>query len=72
MKPMVSVILSVFNCELYVAQALESILNQTHENLEILVCDDASKDRTWEILCSYNDSRIKLFRNEVNRGVSSY
>lgn len=69
MKPMVSVIMPVFNCEGYIAQALESILNQTYQNLEILVCDDASKDRTWEILCSYNDSRINLFRNEVNRGV---
>jgi glycosyltransferase involved in cell wall biosynthesis len=69
MTQKVSVILPVFNCGPYIAQALESILHQTHKNLEVLVCDDASTDATWEILKSFTDLRIKLFRNESNQGV---
>jgi glycosyltransferase involved in cell wall biosynthesis len=68
-QPLVSVIIPVFNCESYIDEALKSILNQTHTNLEILVCDDASTDETWKTLCSFKDSRIKLYRNEVNKGV---
>ncbi len=67
--PLISVIIPAFNCENYIDQALRSIINQSYQNLEILVCDDASTDNTWTILQSYTDKRLKLLRNEVNTGL---
>ena len=58
----------VYNVEKYIVQAIECILNQTYSNFELLICDDGSQDRTVEIIESYSDSRIKLFKNKANRG----
>jgi len=65
-KPLISVIMPVFNCEKTVAIAIESILNQTYENIELIVVNDASTDRTRQIVeeMSRNDCRIKLLENE--------
>src|SRR6187401_56380 len=67
--PLVSVIVPAFNCEGFILEAIESIVNQTYPNVEILVCDDASTDRTWSNLQGIGDSRLKLFRNVENVGV---
>lgn len=58
----------VYNCELYIREALESILNQTYSDFEFLIFDDASTDATVEIIKSYNDYRIKLIEKVVNTG----
>lgn len=65
--PLVSVILPVFNSEKYIRESIESILYQTYENLEILIYNDGSTDKSLEIIKSYEDNRIKLF-NSVNKG----
>jgi glycosyltransferase involved in cell wall biosynthesis len=67
-SPLVSVILSCFNCEKYVESAVDSIRNQTYKNLEILITDDCSTDCSYTILkrLAEKDSRIILMRNEVN------
>lgn len=65
----VTVIIAVYNCNKFVQQCIDSILNQSFPNLEILVCDDGSTDGTWEVLLAFTDPRIRLFRNEVNVGV---
>lgn len=57
-----------YNCELYIELAINSILNQTHTTLELLICDDGSSDRTWEIINSFSDARIIKFKNEENKG----
>jgi len=57
-----------YNCEKYVKQAIESILNQTHSNFELLIADDCSKDSTKSIIDSYTDVRIRRFHNESNMG----
>jgi glycosyltransferase involved in cell wall biosynthesis len=59
-----------FNSDAYVGRAIESILNQTHEDLELIIGDDCSTDSTWEIINDYarRDPRIKIFRNEENAG----
>lgn len=57
-----------YNCEKYVKQAIDSILNQSHSNFELLVCDDASTDSTLEIIKSFKDARIKVFENHKNIG----
>ena len=69
MESLISVIMPVYNCEKYIEQALRSVLNQSYSNLEILICDDASNDRTLDILYSIIDPRIKIFTNEKNMGV---
>ena len=68
---LVSVVVPVYNCRNFIKDAINSLCKQTYVNLEILVCDDASDDGTWEILtsCKLEDDRIQLFRNEINKGV---
>jgi glycosyltransferase involved in cell wall biosynthesis len=56
----------VFNGERFLREAVESVLTQTHKELELLILDDGSTDSTPEILSSYKDSRIKVVRNETN------
>ena len=68
--PQVTVLMPVFNGEKYLAEAIESILNQTFKDFEFLIVDDGSEDRSAEIINSYKDKRIKLLRNERNLGVS--
>ncbi len=65
-QPLVSVILPVYNAEKYVFEAVQSILNQTYKNLELIVIDDCSTDKSFEILKSIKDPRIKLYQNEKN------
>ncbi len=65
---MISVILPVFNTEKYVKQAIDSILNQTYKNFELIVIDDCSTDNTKNILLSYDDSRIKIIWKDINSG----
>lgn len=64
----VSVIMPVYNSEKYVGEAIESILNQTYEDFELIIIDDGSKDSSAEIIQSYKDERIVFIKNEVNRG----
>lgn len=68
MKGKVSVIMPVFNNEKFVAKAIESILNQTHQNFELLIADDGSNDESKKIIDSFNDPRIRTFHNEKNMG----
>ena len=69
MHGVVSVIVPIYNCERYIREAMDSLTQQSYSNIEILVCDDCSTDNTWTVLSDYHDKRIKLFRNEVNKGV---
>lgn len=68
--PKVSVLISVYNSDDYVRQAIDSILAQTYTDFEFVVVDDASTDRTLEILRSYRDPRIVLVKNEQNLGLA--
>jgi glycosyltransferase involved in cell wall biosynthesis len=69
--PTVSVGLPAFNAERYLAQTLEGLLAQTHENLEIVIVDNASTDGTGDICRAFarRDPRVSYHRNERNRGV---
>ena len=68
---LITVLMSVYNDELYLEAAIESILNQTYQDFEFLIFDDASSDMSLEILQRYaeKDPRIKLVVNQVNRGL---
>lgn len=67
-QPLVTVVMVSYNSELFIKEAIESVLCQSYQNFELVICDDASKDNTWEIIQRYNDPRIKAFRNENNIG----
>ena len=69
---MISVIFSTFNNEEYLESAIKSILNQTYTNFEFIIIDDASNDKTEKILNHYKkiDTRIKVFRNKKNIGLT--
>ena len=71
-NPLVSVVMPVFNKEKYVKQAIESVLNQTYRNLEIIIIDDKSADNSLSILENYNsiDKRIRLIKHSRNTGVA--
>lgn len=58
----ISVLLPTYNCEKYISSALESILIQTHKNIELLILYDESNDKTYQIICSVKkrDSRVKI------------
>ncbi|MDR6942697.1 glycosyltransferase family 2 protein [Mucilaginibacter pocheonensis] len=69
-QTLVSVALCTYNGEKYLKEQLESIINQVYENLEIIIVDDCSTDKTFSIASEYAaaDPRIKCFRNESNLG----
>ncbi len=66
--PLVSVIMSCYNHEKYVAAAIESVLNQTYQNIEFLVADDGSSDKSAEIMKQYSSHFAKEFYYEENTG----
>lgn len=66
----VSVICPTFNCERFVLKTIESVLNQSYSNIELIVVDDHSSDKTVEIIKSISDKRIKLIVNEKNSGAA--
>lgn len=67
-SPLVSVVLSVYNGEKYLDEAIKSILNQTYKNFEFIIIDDGSTDKSLEIIKCYDDKRIVLISRE-NRGL---
>lgn len=72
-QPLVSIFMPCYNHEHYIAQAIESCLAQTYQNIEIIVGDDCSTDGTWAIVERYRDAHpdiVKPFRNERNLGVT--
>lgn len=64
-----TVLLPVYNGEKYVADAVESILNQSYSEFELLIIDDGSTDDSYKIISAYSDPRIRILKNEENRGL---
>lgn len=71
-KPLISVIVPVYNVELYIDACLDSIKQQTYKNLEIIIVEDCSTDSSIQLLQSHlKDERIKLMQHEKNSGLSA-
>lgn len=70
-QPLVTVLIPTYNCELYVKEAVQSILDQTYSSFECIIIDDCSTDKTIEILKSFNDNRIKLIEKPKNSGYTN-
>jgi glycosyltransferase involved in cell wall biosynthesis len=71
-QPLVTVIMPAFNAEKYIKESIQSIISQTYKNFELIICNDASSDKTQSIIdyfCKL-DSRIKPLKNEENLGIS--
>ena len=66
----ISVLLSTYNNEKTIKDSIASILKQTYKNFELLIIDDGSEDNTLQICKSFSDSRIKLFKNDSNIGLT--
>lgn len=69
-SPLVSVLMTAYNREKYIAEAIESVLNSTYYNFELIIVDDHSKDNTVQIARRYaeKDMRIRVFVNDENLG----
>lgn len=67
---MISVCMATYNGEKYIKEQIDSILPQLSENDELIISDDHSTDNTCTIIKRYNDARIKLFFNELTKGVT--
>ena len=70
--PLVSILICSFNLEKYIGRTIESALNQTYKNIEVIICDDGSSDNSWDVVQRYAkaDARVKIFRKE-NGGQAS-
>ncbi len=68
---LISVLIPTYNVEKYIRSAINSVINQTYINFEIIVVDDGSSDQTFSILeeIKKNEPRLKLFKNEKNLGI---
>jgi glycosyltransferase involved in cell wall biosynthesis len=67
----ISIVLPTFNGAKYIKNSIDSCLNQTYINIELIIVDDASKDNTPEIVSGYSDKRIMYVRNETNLGLAN-
>ena len=71
-KPLISVLMGIYNCSATLPEAIQSIQNQTVKNWELIICDDGSIDESWQIAEDFRklDNRIILLRNSQNCGLN--
>ena len=69
-EPLVTIGMPVFNAERFIGRALDTLVSQKNGNFELIISDNASTDRTWEICLSYasSDDRIRYYRSKQNMG----
>ena len=67
---LVSIIMPSYNTAPYIKETIQSVLDQTYTNWELIIVDDCSTDNTEEVLATINDSRIRYFKNEKNSGAA--
>lgn len=70
-KEMVSIIMPAYNCAKYIGDSIQSVLNQTYTDWELLIVEDCSTDNTVEVINGFlGDERIRLLQNKTNRGAA--
>lgn len=73
MNPKISVIMGIYNCASTLGEALDSLLNQTYQDFEVIMCDDGSKDDTYAVAQKYvtaHPDKLVLLQNEKNMGLN--
>lgn len=74
MKPKISIIMGLYNCQATLKEAIDSIIAQTYTDWELIMCDDGSKDHTYKLAQEYKDQlgdKVILLKNEKNLGLNS-
>lgn len=66
----ISVIMPSYNKAAYIGETIESVISQTYQNWELIIVDDFSTDGSMSVISAYKDERIKIFRNEENKGIA--
>ena len=66
----ISIVIPIYNVGQYLRQCIDSVINQSYKNLEILCIDDGSVDNSRDIICEYDDNRIIVIQNETNQGAA--
>lgn len=69
--PLVSICMPAYNAEKYIEETITCLLNQSYKNIEIIIVDDCSTDKTWEILHSLNNNKVSIHRQALNKGASA-
>jgi glycosyltransferase involved in cell wall biosynthesis len=69
-NPLVSVIIPLYNAEKYIAETIENVLKQTYSNIEIIIIDDGSTDKSLSIAKSFEGEKVKVF-SQLNKGASA-
>lgn len=69
MEPLVTIILPVYNSELFIHEAISCILNQDYQNIEFLIINDGSTDKTENIIFKFKNTKIKYVKNTSNKGL---
>ncbi len=68
-KPELSIIMPLYNSELFVGEAVESLLGQSYGDFELIIVNDSSEDHSLKVLQKFNDPRINILHNETNQGI---
>lgn len=68
-KPELSIVMPVYNAEKFIFQSIQSLLNQSFRDFELIIVDDGSTDRSLKIVQNFSDSRIKILTNPHNQGI---
>jgi glycosyltransferase involved in cell wall biosynthesis len=71
MKPKVSIILPVYNGEKFISETIQSLIDQTYPNFEIVIGIDGTHDKSYEIINGFDDFRIRVFQNNHNLGLGA-
>ena len=70
MNDLVSIITPSYNTAIFLEETIQSVLNQTYKNWEMIIVDDCSTDNTDEIIRKFDDQRIKYYKNQENVGAA--
>ncbi|WP_293872556.1 glycosyltransferase family 2 protein [Flavobacterium sp.] len=71
MNPFFSIVIPLYNKEKYVLASLQSVLNQTFENYEVIIVDDCSTDESFEIVSTIKSEKVKIIKHDFNKGLSA-
>ena len=69
LNPKISVVVTVYNVEKYISRCIESVLNQSFDDFELVVVDDATPDKSMDIVAQFTDERVRVVRNGQNSGL---
>ena len=71
MSPFFSIVIPLYNKEKYILDALQSVLNQTFENYEVIVVEDASTDKSQEVISTLKSKKVTVIKHDTNKGLSA-